>query len=75
MMRMRPKNPHAVALGYLGGKANKGVRKPKSRANLALARQALMSGGTCECGRALSVRNRSGICRVCQRAPKKIASS
>lgn len=28
------KNPHAVALGRRGGKANKGIPKPKSAANL-----------------------------------------
>lgn len=28
-----PKNPHAVALGRKGGKANKGIPKPKSAEN------------------------------------------
>lgn len=69
---MRVKNPHAVALGKLGGAKNKGIPKPKSAANLEIARRALLSGGFCSCGRSLSVRNKSGICRECQRKPKSL---
>ena len=36
----RKKNPHAVALGRRGGKANAGIPKPKSAENLKAARAA-----------------------------------
>jgi hypothetical protein len=32
-MSMKTKNPHAVVLGRRGGKANKGIPKPKSAEN------------------------------------------
>jgi hypothetical protein len=70
------KNPHAVALGRLGGLGNKGKKlSDKKRqsllANLERARKKTLSRRMCACGARLSTQNKSGVCRECQRHPGK----
>ncbi len=67
------KNPHAVALGRIGGKARTPAKRRAGRANVARARKYLLTKKLCRVCRKnrLGARNKSSICRECQRAGKR----
>jgi len=64
------KNPHAVALGRLGGKVRSRRKTLAGRINAARMRRFLLTECLCRICKThrLAARNRSGICRVCQRS-------
>lgn len=68
------KNPHAVALGRIGGKARTPAKQKSGRRNVAHARKYLLTAKLCRVCKTnrLGARNKSGICRDCQRAGKPI---
>lgn len=63
------KNPHAVALGKIGGKARTPAKQKAGRRNIAHARKYLLTKKLCRVCRKnhLGPRNKSGVCRKCQR--------
>jgi hypothetical protein len=60
--------------GKIGGKARTHAKRQAARRNVAKARRSLRTDKLCKrCKRErLGVRNKSGVCRKCQRGGKKL---